>query len=95
MPDSVTSIGYCAFTDSTKLSSVTIPSSVTSIAYAAFFRCTSLTSFTMNTKEGYVWKKDNGSTWEIVDVSDPIQNATWFRSDPYYYNYAWSQGPSN
>ncbi len=44
---SVTSIGYSAFYDCSKLTSVTIPDSVTSIGNHAFYHCTSLTSVTI------------------------------------------------
>ena len=44
---SVTSIGECAFSDCTSLTSVTIPNSVTSIGNSAFTNCASLTSVTI------------------------------------------------
>ena len=44
IPNSVTSIGHCAFYDCTSLTSIIIPSSVTSISASAFYDCTSLTS---------------------------------------------------
>ncbi|MBQ2974604.1 MAG: leucine-rich repeat protein [Clostridia bacterium] len=44
IPDSVTMIGYSAFSDCTGLTSVTIPDSVTSIDSFAFSYCNSLTS---------------------------------------------------
>ncbi len=44
IPDSVTGIGYYAFSDCTSLTSINIPDSVTSIGYYAFEGCTSLTS---------------------------------------------------
>ena len=44
IPNSVTSIGYAAFTWCTGLTSVTLPSSITSIAGNAFEGCTGLTS---------------------------------------------------
>ena len=47
IPDSVTSIGYYAFTYCTGLTSITIPNSVTSIGYEAFADCTGLTSITI------------------------------------------------
>ena len=46
-PDSVTSIGECAFSDCTCLTNVTIPDSVTSIGDYAFERCTVMTSVTV------------------------------------------------
>ena len=44
VPDSVTSIGYGAFSGCSSLASITIPDSVTSIEYWAFEKCRSLTS---------------------------------------------------
>ena len=44
IPNSVTSIGYIAFTGCNSLTSVTIPNSVTSIGNSAFSGCNSLTS---------------------------------------------------
>ena len=43
IPNSVTSIGVCAFAYDDSLTSVTIPNSVTSIGYAAFEECENLT----------------------------------------------------
>lgn len=47
IPDSVTSIGYEAFSDCSGLRSITIPDSVTSIGYEAFSGCSGLTSVTI------------------------------------------------
>ena len=48
IPNSVTSIGNCAFFNCTSLTSVTIPNSATSIGSYAFRYCTSLTSITIS-----------------------------------------------
>ena len=48
IPNSVTSIGDCAFSGCTSLTSVTIPNSVTSIGDWAFSGCTSLTAITVD-----------------------------------------------
>ena len=47
IPNSVTSIGDCAFSGCSSLTSVTIPNSVTTITSAAFGGCSSLTSITI------------------------------------------------
>ena len=47
IPDSVTSIGWYAFSGCTSLTNITIPDSVTSIGRYAFSGCTSLTSITI------------------------------------------------
>ncbi len=44
VPNSVTSIGICAFTDCSGIISIEIPNGVTSIGDAAFVNCTSLTT---------------------------------------------------
>ena len=47
VPNSVTEIGYAAFSDCSSLTSINLPNSVTSIGAAAFASCTSLTSITI------------------------------------------------
>ena len=47
IPNTVTSIGECAFEDCTGLTSITIPNSVMSIEECAFLRCTSLSSLSI------------------------------------------------
>ena len=47
IPDSVTTIGYSAFSDCSSLTSITIPGSVTTIGDWAFGSCSSLTSVTI------------------------------------------------
>ena len=43
----VTSIGYCAFSGCTGLTSISLPDSVTSIGNSAFNDCTNLTSISL------------------------------------------------
>ena len=47
IPNSVTSIGYSAFSGCSGLTSITIPNSVTSIGSSAFWYCSGLTSVTI------------------------------------------------
>ena len=47
IPNSVTSIGQCAFINCSGLTSITIPNSVTSIGGYAFYYCSGLTSVTI------------------------------------------------
>ena len=47
IPNSVTSIGECAFSGCSSLTSITIPNSVTSIGKDAFLDCSDLTSITI------------------------------------------------
>ena len=47
IPDNVTSIESCAFSDCCSLTSITIPDSVTNIGYEAFYNCTALKSVTI------------------------------------------------
>ena len=47
IPNTVKTIGACAFLECTSLKTVTIPNSVTSIGDSAFYRCTNLTNMTI------------------------------------------------
>ena len=94
IPEGVTSIEMYAFSGCSGLTSVSLPSSVTSIGSYAFSDCTSLANLTINTQAGYVWQKASSSSsdsWTTVDVSNPEQNATWFKGRYGYYNYPWRQ----
>ncbi len=61
IPDSVTSIGYCAFFNCTSLTSVVIPDSVTSISSDAFPCCDSLTD---------VYYSGSKEEWKIIVGND-------------------------
>ncbi|CEN48957.1 TvBspA-like-625 (fragment) [Capnocytophaga canimorsus] len=47
LPNSVTAIGWRAFSGCRSLTSITLPNSVTSIGDYAFWQCSSLTSLTL------------------------------------------------
>ena len=59
IPNTVTSIGSCAFSSCIGLSKVTIPNSMTTIGYSAFYACSSLTEIfipnTIETIEDYAF----------------------------------------
>ena len=70
IPDSVTSIGRCAFEYCTSLTSVTLPNSVTSVGTFAFNNCESLTD---------VYYSGNEEAWNNIYIStysDYLTNAT-------------------
>lgn len=71
VPNSVTSIGWCVFSNCRNLTSVTIPNSVTSIGWDVFSNCRSLTS--INTSERIAKDLDLD---EFVNVK--TENATSF-----------------
>ena len=66
IPDSVTSIGLCAFSGCSSLTSITIPGSVTSIGYSAFDACSSLTSITI---PGSVTSIGNSAFYECSSLT--------------------------
>ena len=74
IPNSVTSIGACAFRDCTDLTSITIPNSVTSIGDGAFADCTGLKD---------VYYTGTSEQWTKVSIAsgnDPLINCIVFES---------------
>ena len=70
IPDSVTSIGYCAFRNCTSLKSVTIPDNVTNIGSSAFSGCTSLTSVTIGDSVTSIGSSAFYNCYKLVEVID-------------------------
>ena len=68
IPNDVTSIGSCAFSDNSSFSSITIPNSVTSIGYAAFYGCRGLTEVYCNAEN--VPNIDADNTFYAVDLNN-------------------------
>jgi len=84
IPDSVTSIGYSAFSGCSSLTSITIPDSVTSIGSSAFRGCSSLTTVSFGDIIG--WRVYKYSII-YISVEDPITNAAYLTST--YCDYDW------
>ena len=72
IPNSVTSIGDCAFRNCTSLTSVTIPDSVTSIGYFAFEGCTSLTSVTIPDSVTIIGSLAFSRCTSLTDLKIPV-----------------------
>ncbi|MBE6197525.1 MAG: hypothetical protein E7141_02475 [Rikenellaceae bacterium] len=72
IPDSVTEIGYGAFSRCTSLTSVTISDSVTNIGVYAFRSCTSLTSITIPDSVTSIgnYAFNNCTSLKRVDITD-------------------------
>jgi hypothetical protein len=99
IPDSVTSIGWCAFGGCTSLTSITIPTSVASIGWGAFADCTSLTSvyFKGNAPDfdPYAFDGDNNATiyylpgtsgWDTFSADTGLATSLWFLPNPLILN---------
>lgn len=76
IPNSVTSIGYCAFQYCTSLTSIEIPNSVTSIGEWAFYNCTGLTSVYSHIEEPF--EIDNYVFWYSWGYSSHFTTATLY-----------------
>ena len=72
IPDTVSSIGYEAFSHCTSLMSITIPESVTSIGQSAFSYCTSLTSITIPDSVTSVGAWAFGNCSKLIETIDGV-----------------------
>ena len=74
IPDSVTSIGSCAFSFCSSLQSVTIPNSVTSIGDIAFYGCLSLYSVTIPDSVTSIgnWVFSNCKSLQSITIPDSV-----------------------
>ena len=73
--NNITSIGDCAFSDCTGLTSITIPSSVTSIGDYAFEDCTGLTSITIPSS---VTSIGSAAFYGCTGLTAPVFNSSIF-----------------
>ncbi|MCC8072938.1 MAG: leucine-rich repeat protein, partial [Clostridiales bacterium] len=71
IPDSVTSIGNYAFSDCTKLTSITIPNSVTSIGADAFSLCEGLINITIPDSVTYIGEYAFGWCYSLTNITIP------------------------
>lgn len=71
IPNSVTSIGFGAFSSCTSLTSVTIPNSVTSIGEHSFYNCLSLTSITIPSSVTSIKESTFSSCSSLTSVTIP------------------------
>ena len=67
IPDSVTSVGYRAFSGCTGLTSITIPDSVTTIGSDAFSNCTNLTIYCYPNSYAETYAKSNNIPYKYLE----------------------------
>ena len=71
LPNSVTSIGYSAFSGCTSLTDINIPNSVTSIGYSAFCSCTSLTNINIPNSVTGIERGAFSDCTSLTDINIP------------------------
>ena len=76
IPDSVTTIGYLAFSGCKGLSSITIPDSVTTIGSSSFYGCTGLTSITIPDSVTTIGSSAFGYCTSLTSITIPDSVAT-------------------
>ncbi|MBQ5752754.1 MAG: leucine-rich repeat protein, partial [Alistipes sp.] len=100
--NSVTTIGYAAFSSCYKLTSVTIGNSVTTIGYAAFSSCSSLKEVYCKPTTPPIAYKGSGAYWKAFDdnASDrkiyvPTASVDTYKAATYWSEYASAIEPYN
>ncbi len=86
IPNSVTSIGYSAFSGCSGLTSVTIPNSVTSIDNNAFYKCSGLTSVTIPNSVTSIGQRvfENCSGLTSVTIGNSVTSIGYYAFDGCY-----------
>ena len=84
IPNSVTSIGKCAFWNCFSLTSITIPNSVTSIGWEAFNNCSSLTSITIPNSVTFIGGFAFAGCSSLTSITIP-NSVTWIGSGAFFY----------
>ena len=80
IPDSVTSIGWYAFSGCTSLTNITIPDSVTSIGWYAFSGCTSLTNITIPDRVTSIGRYAFSGCTSLTNITipDSVTSIGWY-----------------
>ena len=81
IPNTVSTIGSCAFFDCTELPSISIPNSVTTIADHAFTRCDKLTSITIPSSVSYIGEDALADCDRLTSIIVDPENAIFDSRD--------------
>ena len=87
IPNSVTSIGYCAFDCCSGLTSIEIPNSVTTIGGCAFLFCSGLTSIKIPNSVTYIGSWAFADCAELTDVYCYAENVPSTNTDAFNDSY--------
>ena len=79
IPNSVTSIGDCAFVDCSDLTSITIPDSVTTIGWATFANCNGLTTVTLPKAVKEIGRCAFRDCTGITTINVPVKKTDYYK----------------